>query len=98
MKVLIRQDKTTKYWKLRVGDYHNWYLSYDAAAIEATKRWLKFYRESAAKSKLDCISQNLLSVRDLDFVKKLHRSNCKGITKAQYGYLSGIYERQEKEW
>jgi hypothetical protein len=98
MKVLIRQDKTTKYWKLRVGSYHAWFTDYSAAAQEAQKRWLRFYKESAAKSMLDCIPHNSLNVADQMFISKLQKTNCKGITVAQYGYLRGIYDRQQREW
>jgi hypothetical protein len=98
MRVLIRQDKTTKFWKLRIGAFHAWYVSYDAAAMEAEKRWKRFYKESAAKSMLDCVSHNLLNVADQMFISKLQRTKCKGITVAQYGYLKGIYERQQREW
>lgn len=98
MKILLRKDQTNGYWKLRMGSYNNWFLSFEAAATEAKKRWKRYYKESAAFAMLGNISRNLLSIDELALVQSLHRTKCRGITKAQYGYLKGIHERQEREW
>lgn len=98
MKILLRKDQANGYWKLRMGSYNNWFLSYEAATVEAKKRWKRFYKESAAFAMVMSISSNLLSIDEADLVRNLRASKCKGITKKQYGYLKGIHERQEREW
>ena len=98
MKILIRKDQANGYWKARVGNWNNWFLSFEAATLEAVKQYKRFYKESSAFSMVENIGANLLSARDQEFVAKLNKNKCKGITKRQYGYIKGIHERQEREW
>jgi hypothetical protein len=81
-----------------MGSYNNWFLTFEACSIEAKKRWKRYYKESAAFAMVSSLYSNLLSLDELDFIKHLVKVKCKGITKAQYGYLKGIHERQEREW
>jgi hypothetical protein len=70
-----------------------------AGAYEFARKKLKrAFKEAAAYSRLVTLSINLLSTDELALVKKLTKSKCAGITKAQYGYLTGIHERQQREW
>lgn len=57
----------------------------------------KTYREQSAWSKLQHINRRYLNCADNLFIHRLDKSKCINITKRQYGYLSGIYERQVKE-
>ena len=63
--------------------------------------WLQlekqFVRESKAWAKIYGLNIRLLNMHDMIFVQKLLKSKCNNITKRQYGYLSGIYERQVKQ-
>jgi len=86
------------YWKVRVFDWSQWYQSYEVALKMGISVQTKYIRECSAFSKLGRISVNLLNLADLAFIQKLQRNKCKGITHTQYQYLSGIYERQEREW
>lgn len=54
-------------------------------------------RELSAWAKLYKLNMRLLTLRETEFIKKLLKNKCFGITKRQYGYLSGIYERQVKQ-
>jgi hypothetical protein len=70
-----------------------------AGAYEFARKKLKrAFKEAAAYSRLLKISTNLLNTGELSLVKKLTKSKCAGISKAQYGYLTGIYERQQRDW
>lgn len=51
-------------------------------------------KEQKAFSKLLKINERLLSLQELIFIKRLQKSKCLDITKRQYGYLTGIAERQ----
>lgn len=54
----------------------------------------KIVREQKAFSKLQQVNELLLTIQEFEFIKKLQKSKCLNITKRQYGYLSGIAERQ----
>jgi hypothetical protein len=64
----------------------------------ALTTWLQLekqnIREQSAWSKLSQINRRLLTCIEDVFICKLQKSKCLNITKRQYGYLSGIYERQ----
>lgn len=69
------------------------------SAFDYARRYMKrHYKESAAYSRVLQVSTNLLTIQELELVQKLLRNKCKGITSKQYGYLAGIYERQQREW
>jgi hypothetical protein len=60
--------------------------------------WLQiekqFVREQKAWAKIYALNMRLLNMHDMTFIQKLLKNKCSNITKRQYGYLSGIYERQ----
>lgn len=97
MKFLIRKD-SNGYWKLRFGSYNNWFLTFEGCELQAKKLWKKYYKECAAFARASNIKINLLTVEEAQFLRSMLRKKCKGITRAQYGYLVGIHERQEREW
>ena len=88
-----------------------WYVGYDshtgfnrvafAYPDGAFAFWLQlekqFVRESKAWAKIYGLNSRLLNMHDMIFIQKLLKSKCNNITKRQYGYLSGIYERQMKQ-
>jgi hypothetical protein len=39
------------------------------------------------------IEEKLLTAKEYEFFRKMREDNCHGITKAQYGYLKGLAER-----
>lgn len=98
MKALIRKDQVNGYWKARFNNRHEWFHTFDAAALWAKKEMKRFYKESTAFSVLNDLKKELLACRELELYDKLKRNKCKGITKAQYGWLRGIHERQTREW
>jgi len=51
-------------------------------------------REQKAYSKLYYINLRLLDIREGVFIRGLLKTKCLNITKRQYGYLSGLYERK----
>lgn len=51
-------------------------------------------REHKAWAKLMIVNQLWLDVHEIKFINKLCATGCHNITKRQYGYLSGILERQ----
>jgi hypothetical protein len=65
----------------------------------AQQRFLKLeaqiIREQKAYSKLRLINTRLLSLREYEFIQGLYKIKCIDITKRQYGYLTGILERQQ---
>ena len=98
MKALIRKDQVNGYWKARFNNRHEWFHTFDAAALWAKKEMKRFYKESTAFTIVGAITTTQLACRELELVEKLVRTKCKGITKAQYGWLRGIHERQTREW
>lgn len=70
----------------------------EAAQEYARKIFKRYVKESAAFSMVMQIAVNLLCQKDNEFINKLIKNKCKGISKAQYGYLKGIHERQERDW
>lgn len=70
----------------------------EAAFDYGRKTYKRYYKEQAAFSMLQTIAVNLLCIRDKEFIDKLLKTKCKGISKSQYGYLKGIHERQVREW
>lgn len=57
----------------------------------------QFVREQKAWAKIYSLNIRLLNMHDMTFIQKLLKNKCVGITKRQYGYLSGIYERQAQK-
>ena len=50
--------------------------------------------EQKAYAKVIALNRVFLNVHEDKFITKLQKCSCIGITKRQYGYLSGILERQ----
>jgi hypothetical protein len=98
VKALIRKDKVNGYWKARFDNKHEWFRTFEAADLWARKEVKRWYKESAAYACLTGLRINQLTCREAEFYDKLYLNKCKGITKAQYGYLRGIHERQQREW
>lgn len=98
MKALIRKDQANGYWKARFNNKHEWFHSFAAAQLWAKKELTRFYKESVAWSILLDLNTKIMACRELELYDKLKNNKCKGITKAQYGYLRGIHERQQREW
>lgn len=94
----IKLFKDGHVWCVVFNKDSSWFENYEGATEYALKVYKRYYKEQAAYSRLCQISSNLLSVEERAFYNKLVRTRCKGITKAQYGFLTGIYERQEREW
>jgi len=94
----IKLRKADKYWIVEFRGERKIFEQYEGATNYALKIWKRYYKEQAAYSMLLGISINLLSVEEAEFYTKLSKSKCKGISKAQYGYLKGIHERQEREF
>jgi len=97
MKATIKYDKGTKYWRASFNNKHEWFITLQAAMYWSMKEAKRWYKESAAYSMLRAVVQDRMTVREQDFIIHLP-AKCKGITKAQYGYLKGIHERQQREW
>jgi hypothetical protein len=84
---IATQDKTT-----------TCYSSFEAARQYGWKKLKRMQKEASAFAMISQISVNLLSVKDAELVNKLKNTKCASITPRQYGYLKGIYERQERAW
>jgi hypothetical protein len=101
MKMQIRSQRSVVgdlFWIVDFNGAVTVYHNVHAAQEAAFKRYKRWYKENGAFSRLSKISDNLLSVEEYQFIQKMRKSKCKGITKAQYGYLVGIYDRQQREW
>lgn len=97
MKIKISKNRLGN-WIVEFNKHETAFANYDAATEFALKIWKRYYKEQAAFARLESINPLKLSIRELDFYDDLSRTKCKGITKAQYGFLAGIYERQERKW
>jgi hypothetical protein len=87
-----------RYWYVKTPTTTTHYEHAEGAFTYAQKYLLRHRKEMSAFAMLDSISINLCSVEEADLIKKLKKNKCKGITKSQYGWLKGIYERQVREW
>lgn len=85
-------------WQVKFNGTVNNFNNFPAAVEYGRKLFKRYYKEMSAFAMTQTLAINLLSVIDLEFIKKLKKSSCKGITPKQYGYLKGIYERQKAEW
>lgn len=86
------------WWQVIFNGGINSFPTIEGAHNHANKVWLRYRKEQSAFSMLNDVAVNLLDVKDIEFVQKLLKTKCAGITKAQYGYLKGIHERQKREW
>jgi hypothetical protein len=102
LKIQIKSVKTLIpggfYWRVTIDGKTTNYADAAGAYTYAKKYLKRYYKESAAFSMVSRLSINLLSESEASIVKKLRRTKCKGLTAKQYGYLTGIYERQMREW
>lgn len=85
-------------WQVRFNNCAKIFSKHEGAIEYANKVWKRYYKEQAALSMVNSISLNLLDVKEIEFIKKVKATKCAGISKAQYGYIKGIYERQEREF
>ena len=84
-----------RYWVVNIDGYEARF-NYQVGAFNLWLQREKFIvRELKAWAKLQQINMRLLSMHDTVFIQKLVKHECANITKRQYGYLSGIYERQQ---
>jgi hypothetical protein len=72
-----------------------YFLFYEGARARWNKLCELVKREQKALDMLKKISMRLLSVREYHFIIHMDKSKCRKITKRQYGYLKGIWERQQ---
>jgi hypothetical protein len=86
------------YWSVQTPQGWTYYEHSSGAFTYARKYMLRNRKEMSAFSMLNKISINLCTFDEAELIRKLIRNSCKGITKAQYGWLVGIYERQERAW
>lgn len=98
MRVRIRWFELVGFWGVEEKNTTTFFSSHKSAWEYVRKKLLRARKEASAFSMVSTIAVNLLSVQDRGLIDKLIKSKCKGITKAQYGYLKGIHERQEREW
>jgi hypothetical protein len=95
--------KTNKYWRLiyyrptnsGLAAETKHYLFFDGALHEWNRIRRTIERDIKANQKLRLINPHLLSSIDQHFISKLLSTGCKDITQRQYGYLTGILERQQ---
>lgn len=74
----------TQHFMFADGAYHQWFK------VEAQAT-----REQKAFAKLINVDLRLLTNHEYLLVMRLKNSSCINITKRQYGYLTGILERQQ---
>lgn len=86
------------HWEVNFNGERKIFPTHAGAVTHANKIWKRYYKEQAAISMILKISANLLCVKDKEFVSKLSKQGAVGITPKQYGYLKGIFERQERVW
>ena len=102
MKIQIKSVPTLRpgqfYWRVTIDSNTTNYADCGGAYDYVRKYIKRYYKECCAFSMVSTLSYNLLSTDELALVSKLRRFKCKGITKAQYGYLKGLHERQQREW
>lgn len=85
-------------WVLRFLNETYAFTSFVAAQIYAEKLVTRAYKEMVAYSIICHLETWLLPSREEELVVKLRDLKCIGITKRQYGYLRGIWERQKGKW
>lgn len=70
------------------------FLFFDGALHEFNRLIPKIKREQKAYQKLTRIRHQLLSTKEYELIYKLESRACMNITAKQYGWLTGIIERQ----
>ena len=102
IKLRIKAQKTTNggYFFIVTSDSITpiAFETFEGARIYAEKKLKRARKEASAYAMLQGISINLLSFKDMDLALKLLKNKCAGISPRQYGYLKGIYDRQQREW
>ena len=94
----LKLHKIQKYLAVEFRGTRTLFEQHEGATEFALKQWKRYYKEQSAYAMLGTLSVNLLNTEELDLYNKLCKNKCRGITKAQYGYVKGIHERQEREW
>src|ERR1700692_1037988 len=85
-------------WAVTVNGSTEYFHDFNTAVGRMSKKLKRIYKESCAYSMARALSANTLSIDEQDFVRKMCKCKCAGISMKQYGYLKGIHERQEREW
>lgn len=102
MKLKIKAVETLTpgrfYWQVNFNGNTTAYCEYKAAEEAARKLLTRYFKESGAFAMVNNIAINMLSMRDADFITKMVKCKCKGITVKQYGFIKGIHERQQAAW
>lgn len=97
----IRKSRTHGYWNLQILapiSYSNWFQTHEGAVTKAKQVFTRYRKECSAYSMATQIQFLFLTTIEYEFVYKVLKNKCKGITESQYGYLKGIYERQQRKW
>lgn len=70
---------------------------YHAGAINGLQKYLRqLHMKYNGRLLIEhIIEEELLTIKEHEFYKKMKACNCNGITKYQYGYLKGIAERSK---
>jgi len=74
------------------------FLFFDGAMHELNRILPKLNREQKAFKKLTQVKKQLLSAKEFDLIVKLEQRACRNITIRQYGWLTGIIERQQLDF
>ena len=72
--------------------------TFEGALNSVARRILRDRKEASAFGMVCNTSINLLSIHERQLIEKLQKTKCLGITQRQYGFLKGIYDRQQKAW
>lgn len=71
------------------------FLFFDGAIHELNRILPRINREQKAYQKLAWVQHQLLSAKEYELIHKLETRACRNITVKQYGWLTGIIERQQ---
>jgi hypothetical protein len=97
--IKVHSNPLTFYWSvIHPNGNSTHYEKYEAAFAYVVKKLKRELKEQVAYSRALKISINLLALIERAFVTEMLKCKCIGITKKQYGWIAGIYERQQKEW
>lgn len=82
--------------QIRVAVYED-YLFFDGAVFRWNRIQERIKRENKAWDKiLYELQSRYVSVKENELIAKLLKQACRNITRRQYGYLTGIIERQKQ--
>lgn len=101
IKVWVYKQPTSNFWICSVTDeYYDTrtirYIHPDGAFKQVEKELQFAYYRISARTLLPDINERTLTDREFVFINKLHKTNCRALSKRMYGYLKGIWERNKK--